>query len=143
VALRADNQTVRQEICLYAMSPTFKTWYREVRIRFGSWGRNVLILNECECSRSEDETEGLKWSSIYDGGGTRRPVRAQNQWRNRLWENEKSHLKWKTKIPLPWNYPMERACLRLHEPKLNQEGIFEVLIHRDKYSIVLGNYVRI
>ena len=55
------------------MSPTFEIWYHEVRILFGSWGRNVLIRNECECSRSEDDTKGSKWSSVCGGGGIRRP----------------------------------------------------------------------
>jgi hypothetical protein len=38
---------------------------------------------------------------------------------------------------------MERACLQLQEPKFNQEGIFEVVIQREKYSVLLGNYFRI
>jgi hypothetical protein len=44
---------------------------------------------------------------------------------------------------LPWNYPMETAYLRFQEPCSNQEGIFEVAMPRNKYTVVLGNYVRI
>jgi len=38
---------------------------------------------------------------------------------------------------------METTYLRFQEPNFNQEEIFEVVMHRDKYTIVLGNYVRI